>query len=131
MNSYRMSFKDAVRYRGGTSMWAWALHRLTGLGVVLFLAVHIFETFIIVLGPEAYNRALATYNTVGFRIAEIGLLFAVLYHAVNGLRITIQDLWPALWRYERTLIWVSAVLILGVFAPLAVWGLLPVLRGEL
>ncbi len=131
MNSYTMSFKEAVKYRGGVSMWAWALHRLTGLGVALFLAIHIFETFIIVLGPEAYNEALATYNTVAFRIAEIALLFAVLYHAVNGIRITIQDLWPALWRYERALIWASAVLIVGVFAPLAVWGLLPVFRGEL
>ncbi len=131
MTSYSMSFREAVRYKGGLNMLAWALHRLTGLGVVLFLAVHIVETFIIVLGPEAYNKALATYNTPFFRVAEVGLLFAVLYHAVNGIRITVQDLWPTLWRYERPLIWTSMAIIVAAFVPLAIWGLLPVLRGEL
>lgn len=112
-------------------MWAWILHRVTGLGVLLFLAVHIVETFLLALGPEVYNEAIATYKTPFFRVAEIGLLFAVLYHAINGIRITIQDFWPSLWRYEREFVWGSFVLLILVFAPLALWALLPLLRGEL
>lgn len=131
MTSDRMSFRDAVRYRGGASMWAWALHRITGLGVLLFLFIHIVETFMISLGPELYNHSLALYNTAFFRVAEVALLFAVMYHAVNGIRVTLQDLWPALWVRERALIWVAAILLLVVFVPLAVLGLLPVFRGEL
>ena len=112
-------------------MWAWALHRLTGLGVLAFLFVHIVETFLISLGPDLYNHTLALYNTAFFRVAEVGLLFAVLYHAVNGIRVTIQDFWPQLWHYERALIWTAVILLLIVFVPLAVVGLLPVFRGEL
>ena len=131
MSSYGMSLRDAAKYRGGMNYLAWALHRLTGLGVFLFLGIHIVETFMIVLGPQAYNDAITTYNTPVFRVMEVALLFAVLYHAINGIRVTIQDLWPTLWRYERALIWTSAVLVVGVFVPLAIWGLLPVFRGEL
>ncbi len=131
MTSRRMQFSEAVRYRGGLGMWAWVLHRVTGLGVLVFLLVHIVETFLITLGPDLYNHTLALYNSAFFRVAEVGLLFAVLYHAVNGVRVTVQDLWPGLWLRERALIWVMVVVIIAVFTPLAVLGLLPVFRGEL
>jgi succinate dehydrogenase / fumarate reductase cytochrome b subunit len=104
-------------------MWAWIFHRLTGLGVLLFLSIHILETFTLALGPDFYNQTMELYNTAFFRVAEIGLLFAVLYHAINGTRITIQDFWPALWRHERILVWVSFAIVILVFVPLAVWGL--------
>jgi succinate dehydrogenase / fumarate reductase cytochrome b subunit len=127
----RTSFREGLRYRGGLSMWAWMLHRVTGLGVLLFLSIHILETFTLSFGPDFYDHTMELYNTVFFRVAEIGLLFAVLYHAINGTRITVQDLWPALWRHERVLVWVGFVILILVFVPLAVLGLLPVIRGEL
>lgn len=123
--------RDGLRYRGGLGMWAWILHRITGLGVLLFLGAHIVETFFLALGPDVYNKVIATYNTAFFRVAEVGLLLAVLYHAINGIRVTIQDFWPSLWRYERALIWASAIIFFLTVTPLAVLGLLPVLRGEL
>jgi succinate dehydrogenase / fumarate reductase cytochrome b subunit len=127
----RTSFREGLRYRGGSSQWAWILHRVTGLGVLLFLCIHILETFTVSLGPDFYDHTMELYNTVFFRVAEVGLLFAVLYHAVNGTRITIQDFWPSLWRYERALVWVSMIILLLAFVPLAWWGLLPVFRGGL
>jgi succinate dehydrogenase / fumarate reductase cytochrome b subunit len=127
----RPSFREELRYRGGMGMWAWALHRITGLAVLLFLSIHIVETFMLTLGPDLYNQTLALYRTAFFRVAEIALMFAVLYHAINGIRITIQDFFPSLWRYERAFIWAGAIILALVFIPLAIWGMLPVLRGEL
>ncbi len=111
-------------------MYAWALHRLTGLGVLAFLAVHIVETFMMILGPEAYNEAVSIYKTPYFKVAELGLTFAVLYHAVNGIRITVQDFWPVLWRFERAFIWTTVAIIALVFVPLAVLTVLPLFQGE-
>ena len=54
----------------------------------------------------------------------------MLYHAVNGIRVTIQDFWPALWRYERAFIWASAAIFVLAFVPLAILSILPLLRGE-
>ncbi len=127
----RPSIRDGLRYRGGAGMWAWILHRVTGVGVLLFLSIHVVETFLLSLGPEVYNRTLALYKTPFFRVAEIALLFAVLYHAINGIRITIQDFFPSLWRYERAFIWAGGAILVLVYVPLAIWGLLPLLRGEL
>ena len=111
-------------------MYAWALHRLTGLGVLAFLAVHIIETFFLTLGPDAYNAAISIYKAPFFKVTEIALTFAVLYHGVNGIRVTIQDFWPALWRYERAFLWASAAIIILAFAPLAILSILPLLVGE-
>jgi succinate dehydrogenase / fumarate reductase cytochrome b subunit len=127
----RTRFRDGLRYRGGLGMWAWIFHRITGLGVLLFLSIHILETFTLSFGPDLYDRTMELYNTAGFRVAEIGLLLAVLYHAINGARITVQDFWPALWRYERALIWVGLLILILSYVPLAIWGLLPVFRGDL
>lgn len=120
-----------ARYRGQPGYYAWLLHRLTGLGVLLFLGVHIVETFLIAFGPAVYDRAVATYNTPFWRVLEVGLLFAVLYHALHGTRITLQDFWPRLWLRQRALLWATALLLVASFTPLAILMLLPIFRGEL
>lgn len=85
---------DSIAYRGGAGMVAWIFHRLTGLGVVLFLLWHVVDTSLLGWGPGAYNEAIDFYRTLGFRIGEILLFGAVLYHALNGLRIITMDFWP-------------------------------------
>ncbi len=125
------SYWEGLRYRGGANMWAWILHRVTGLGVLLFLFIHIWETFMLSLGPDFYDQTMELYNTALFRVGEVLLLFAVLYHAINGIRITIQDFFPPLWRYKRAFIWGGAIILVLVYTPLAIWGLMPVFRGEL
>ncbi len=130
MTNRRTTFREGLKYRGGLNMYAWVLHRLTGLGVLAFLMVHIVETFFLVLGPEAYNKAIALYQTPFFKVGELALTFAVLYHAVNGVRVTVQDFWPQLWRHERAFLWASIALIIVVFVPLVVLSILPLLQGE-
>ncbi len=85
---------DYLTYRGRAGMYAWLLHRLTGVGVLLFVFAHVIDTALIGWGPRAYNEAIALYRTTGFRIGEILLFGAVLYHALNGIRIVIIDFWP-------------------------------------
>ena len=106
-------------YRGGVGQWSWALHRVTGVGVLLFLLFHILDTSLILLGPELYNRVIAIYRWPLFGLAEIGLFAAVLFHALNGIRITIVDFWPAMTQYHKALFAAVVVLFLGVFAPVA------------
>ncbi len=85
---------DFVTYRGGAGMYAWLLHRLTGIGVLVFVILHVIDTAMIGWGPAAYNHAMALYRQTGFRIGEMLLFGAVLYHALNGIRITVMDFWP-------------------------------------
>ena len=95
----------SVRYRGGTGMVAWALHRLTGLGILVFLFAHVIDTSLIGWAPAAYDAAIALYRNTIFRIGEILLFGAVVYHSVNGLRIVIIDFWPQTTLMHKRLFW--------------------------
>ena len=104
-------------YKGGTGQWSWALHRLTGVGVLLFLFAHILDTALIILGPNLYNKIIAVYRIPLFGLAEIGLFAAVLYHSLNGVRICVIDFWPSTTRYHKQM-WAGVMaLFFAVFLP--------------
>src|SRR5919202_1478177 len=73
--------------RSQTGAWSWLLHRITGVGVLIFLLAHIVDTALIGLGPDAYEHALDLYRMPIFKVGEIALVFAVVYHSVNGIRV--------------------------------------------
>lgn len=113
-------------YRGGVGQWSWALHRITGVGVLLFLLLHILDTFLIILGPEQYNRIIALYRVPMFRVMEVGLFAAVLFHALNGLRIILIDFWEDLTRFHRQLFYAELVAFIAIMLPVAYLMLKPV-----
>ena len=117
MTSLVLTVRETLRYRGAIGQWSWVLHRLTGVGVVLFLALHVIDTSWAVFYPELYVKAIAAYQSPIFTIGEFGLVFAVVYHAFNGLRIILFDFKPALWRHQSQAAVAVLVLSLVVVAP--------------
>jgi succinate dehydrogenase / fumarate reductase cytochrome b subunit len=79
------------RYRIRTGMFAWLMHRLTGVGLVVYLIIHIWGLKSL-SDPETFNALIAKYHSPIFKVGEFGLLVAVAYHAMNGLRIVLIDL---------------------------------------
>jgi succinate dehydrogenase / fumarate reductase cytochrome b subunit len=75
------------RYRIRTGMFAWMMHRLTGVGLVV---VHIWGLTALT-DPETFNALIAKYHSPIFKVGEFALLVAVAYHAMNGLRIVLID----------------------------------------
>ncbi len=80
-------------YRGREGMWSWVLHRITGVGIYFFLLVHILDTALVRVSPEAYNAVIGAYQTPFMGVAEIALVAAIVFHAFNGLRIILVDFW--------------------------------------
>jgi succinate dehydrogenase / fumarate reductase, cytochrome b subunit len=107
----------ALRYGGREGMWTWLLHRVTGLGILLFLIVHVVETAALIYSPDFYDRALGLYKSPLFRFAELLIFFAVLFHALNGLRIVVQDFWPHVMRRQRQLAWGAAIATAVIMVP--------------
>ncbi|MER3394576.1 MAG: succinate dehydrogenase, cytochrome b556 subunit, partial [Microcella pacifica] len=68
-------------YRGNEGMWSWVLHRITGVAIYFFLLVHILDTALVRVSPEAYNAVIGAYKTPLMGIAELGLVAAVVFHA--------------------------------------------------
>ncbi len=103
-----VSLPTALRYKGQGPMLTFVLHRIGGLGMAIFITVHILASF---LGGDIGGFLNDVYEHWLF---QIFIFFCVLFHAVNGLRITILDLWPKLLDYSREAMWVEW----AVFLPL-------------
>ncbi len=97
-------------YRGREGMWSWVLHRITGVAIFFFLLVHILDTSLVRLSPAAYNAVIGEYKTTIMGIGEIGLVAAIGYHALNGLRIILIDFWAKGAKYQRLMFWIVIVL---------------------
>ncbi len=105
-------------YRGGQGMWSWVAHRITGVLVFFFLFTHVLDTALVRVSPETYNAIIETYKNPLVNLLEVGLVGAVLFHALNGLRIVAVDFWSKGVRYQRQMLWV----VLGVWVAVMVPG---------
>lgn len=101
-------------------MLSWALHRLTGLGVLLFLFLHIIDIFLVGYGPELFDDLLFIYHHPAFVIGQLALIASVYYHAANGIRILLIDFWSNGYKYERQMFWAVLVFFLVAFIPTAI-----------
>lgn len=107
-------------YRGKVGMWSWVLHRITGVAIFFFLLVHVLDTALVRVSPEAYNVVIATYQTPLIGVAELGLVAAILYHGFNGIRIALIDFWSKGAKYQNVMFWVvvgAAFVLFAAFAP--------------
>lgn len=106
-------------YRGKVGMWSWVLHRITGVAIFFFLLVHILDTSLVRVSPEAYNEVIATYKTTIIGLGELGLVAAILFHAFNGIRVMLIDFWSKGAKHQNKLFWIVIVLALLLFAGFA------------
>lgn len=110
MTALVTTITETLRYRGAIGQWSWVLHRITGLGVVLFITLHIVDTSWATFYPELYVHAIASYQTPIFTIGEFFLVACVVYHAYNGIRIAVMDFRPKLWRHQQR----AAMIVIGL-----------------
>jgi len=102
-----------LKYRGGGPMLAWILHRLGGLAMILFVGMHVFAGFLMQQFGNDFGTAINTiYESPYF---QIFLYFFIIFHAINGLRIIITDIWPKLLEYQRELIWLEWFIVLPIY----------------
>lgn len=97
-------------YRGKEGMWSWVLHRITGVAIFFFLLVHILDTSLIRVSPEAYNAVINEYKTPIMGLGETALVAAIGFHAFNGLRIILIDFWSFGTRHQRLMFWIVIAL---------------------
>jgi succinate dehydrogenase / fumarate reductase cytochrome b subunit len=104
-----VSLLTGLRYKGQGPMLTFVLHRVGGLGMAIFVAVHILASF---AGGDIGGFANDIYMHWLF---QIFIFFCALFHGINGLRITILDLWPKLLEYQREATWVEWAVFLPLF----------------
>ena len=113
-----LSFKG-LSLHGGASLdrnagtragwWAWFLQRLTGVALVGYLFLHILVISTVQAGQNAFDSVLIVLQKPFFVVLDLFLITAVVYHALNGVRVLLFDLGIGLKR-QAGLFWVCMVL---------------------
>ena len=123
-SSLKTTLKGYVGYRGREGQWSFMLHRITGLGVLLFLAIHIIDTSFVYFYPDLYAEVINLYRSTLFGLGEIALIFCLFFHGVNGVRLAYLDLVkPTNWTIEdqRRSALIALIATLVLFIPSAGW----------
>jgi succinate dehydrogenase cytochrome b subunit len=114
-----------LRYRGSEGMLAWAFHRISGIAIWVFILLHVFDIWLAGSNATLYDEVLKVYASPIGRVLEVLLGAALLYHALNGLRIIIMDFWPPMTRYHRQLWYAVWILFVIAGIPVAIQIMAP------
>ena len=102
-----------LKYQGGGPMLVWALHRISGLGMIIFVSLHVLASFSMQqFGSDIGTAVNTIYESVYF---QVFIYFFVIFHTLNGFRILILDLWPKLIEYQREAIWLQWAIFVPVY----------------
>lgn len=98
-----LSAERGTVYQGRSGQWAFLTHRITGFLVFFFLLLHIVDVAL-VARPKLYDEVHELYGNVLLRLFEVGLLFGLVFHSLNGLRVVMLDFFPGAIRDERRML---------------------------
>jgi succinate dehydrogenase / fumarate reductase cytochrome b subunit len=113
-------------YRGREGMWSWVAHRVTGVLVFFFLFAHVLDTALVRVSPNDYDKVVDTYKHPIITLMEVGLVAAVLFHALNGIRVMLVDFWEKGVRLQRQMLYVELVVFFLLMGPATFFMLRPV-----
>ncbi len=103
-----------MRYKWRTGMWAWVLHRVTGLGITLFILEHIYTVSHLQQGRESFDNLMKLFGAPIFKLGELALLGIIIYHCLNGIRVFLIDFFGGA-NYHKPVFWVLVVVGLILF----------------
>jgi len=97
--------------------------RISGVALTLYLILHIYVLHHLLDGPAAFDELMQTIQSPLFKVLEVALLGAVLYHALNGVRILWIDFGSGAKNHQP---WFWATVSIGVVA--FILGAIPILK---
>ncbi len=86
--------------RWGIERYLYTLHRVTGVGILLFFIIHIFESSLRILGRETWDAVMEVMTNPIFKAGEILVFAAFAFHALNGIRLIFIELGLAVGKAE-------------------------------
>jgi len=133
MSSLKLTVRESIRYRGRLGHYSWLAHRISGLGILFYLIIHVWDTANATFNPEMYQWTVDFFKHPLFGFGEIMLMAALLYHAFNGLRIALLDFKPEWWEHQQTSALITWIVFFATFLPIGIYmfvGLVGHCTGE-
>ncbi len=92
-----------------SGMLAFMLHRISGIGLVAYLFLHLALLNQLRQGPDAWSAFLQTMRSPWVSFLDAILLLGVLIHGLNGLRLMLVGL-GILVKHQKQLFWTCILL---------------------
>ncbi len=89
-SKFRRTWQWGDVRRRHLGMWAYALNRLTGLGLLAYLYLHLIVLSQLARGPSAWDGFVTLAKSPAFLALDVVLLAGLLIHGLNGLRLTLN-----------------------------------------
>lgn len=93
--------------------WAYALNRITGIGLVVYLYLHLIVLSLLLQGPGSWNAFVALARSPYVLVLDIILFAGALIHGLNGMRVALTSFSVGI-RAQKALF--SMVMIVSVVA---------------
>lgn len=125
----RMTVQESLRYRGKSGHYSWLAHRLSGLAILGFLVIHVWDGANLHYAPNIWEWTVNVFKHPLFGAGEIAVFGAVIFHAFNGIRITLLDFKPEWWHAQArsaTIVWALFAII---FIPAAIYLFLGIIES--
>jgi succinate dehydrogenase / fumarate reductase, cytochrome b subunit len=89
--------------------WAFAVNRVTGLGLLVYLYLHLGVLSLLLAGESAWTDFLELATSTVFLLLDVLLLFGLLFHGLNGVRVALvgSGIVP---NRQRALFWAGSVI---------------------
>lgn len=102
--------------------WAFALNRLTGLGLTLYLFLHLGVLSLLAQGESQWDNFVELARSPWFLALDVVLIFGILFHGLNGIRVALVGMGIGV-EEHRTLFWgLSAIgLVLLIVSAIAIF----------
>jgi len=109
-----------------TGFVSFVLRRLTGVALVLYLFTHMWVIGSVNAGADAFNARLNIVQSPLFKVLEVALLAAVVYHAFDGIRLIIVHYFNVT-EYRKSLFYaifaISVILVIAGGLPILLFAL--------
>lgn len=116
MSERNISLAAGLKYKGQNPYYAYILHRIGGAGMALFLTMHLTASFLESRDFGVGSQLGDVLNKIFYNpVFQLFIFFCIFFHAINGLRITILDLFPKLMTYFREIIWIEWAIFFAVY----------------
>jgi len=94
-------------------MITYLFHRITGIGLVIYLIMHTYVLSSAISGEKSFNGRMGFVQSPFFAILEVLLIAGVFFHLLNGARITICD-FAGLTKSHKAFFWIEAILFVAI-----------------
>jgi succinate dehydrogenase / fumarate reductase cytochrome b subunit len=87
--------------RWGIERYLYIIHRITGLGLLIFFLLHIFESSLRIFGAQTWTRTMEIMEHPVFKVGEFLVIICFAFHALNGIRLILLELGVAVGKAEE------------------------------